>query len=231
MIVIKSVMEYLNTSVKVFDRSREFKNIVVFSKLLFLVLLSILAWINHENEYINKHPVFFVQDCLMLGLSTAIATAFLDMTRIGSVNHRHVLDMFFLFFTYHVLRELSGYFKFTSFKESNFSEIEQKEQFPLYYVVICVFGLLSICGVILAFKVHQHPIRSNSIIFPWSTFILETVIFALILAPPEILISYRHETSHSYLNTIYNSIITTSIFVIFHFVFQLGGFYSVVLKE
>ena len=124
-------------SVKRFHRSKEFKNVVVFSKLLFVFLLSILALINHDNEYINKHPRYFVEDSLMLGASSALATAFLDFVRIGSVNHRHVLDMFFLFFTYHVLRELSGYFRFVSFEESELTEMEKRKRCLYLHGTMC----------------------------------------------------------------------------------------------
>ena len=218
-------------SVKRFHRSREFKNVVVFSKLLFVFLLSILALINHDNEYIKKNPRYFVEDSLMLGTSSALATAFLDFVRIGSVNHRHVLDMFFLFFTYHVLRELSGYFKFVSFEESEMTEVEKKEKMPLFYTVLCVFGVLAIIGSILAFKVMKHPSRANSIDLSWSSFVMETIIFAIITSVPEIFIGYRHESVHTWKTLLYNSILTFGIFTVFHFMFQIGGFYSVVLTN
>ena len=54
-----------------------FERIVLGTKICTIVLLGFLAMINKNIEYIKAHPNFFIEDALLLGLSSALGALFI----------------------------------------------------------------------------------------------------------------------------------------------------------
>ena len=220
-------MEYFNSKEKVF------RAVVFTSKILITVLVGILAVINRYIDYILKHPVNLIEDSLMLATSSALAVVFVELSRLGEVRISHVIEIFFFFFTFNVLREFSGYFNFV--EDKDLTEQQEKEKDPLTVVVFVVFGILAVIGIYIAIDVHLLPTRSmfavyrdspnpNGTAFLW--FLFETIGFTLLTATAECYISARHFR--------YNTVEEKTkliagngvVFFVFHVVFQLAGVYS-----
>lgn len=220
-------MDYFNSKEKVF------RAIVFTSKILVTVLVGILALLNRYIDYIVKHPVNLIQDSLMLATSSALAAVFVEFSRLGEVRVSHVIEIFFFFFTFNVLREFSGYFNFVEDKDLN--EQQQKEKQPLTIVVFVVFGILALLGLYIAIDVHLFPKKSmfavygdgsnpNDSAFLW--FLFETIGFTLLTASPESFISARHNRFDSMYKELKMIAGNAVVFAGFHIVFQLAGIYS-----
>ena len=219
-------MEYFDTNEKVF------RAVVFSSKILITVLVGILALINQKIDYIIKNPSYLIQDSLMLSTSTILAAIFIELSRIGTVKISHMVEIFFLFFTFSVLREFGGYFNFIENRELN--KQQEKEKKPLQIVVFIVFGILALIGLLIAIIVHSIPTQSMFAVYKNSSspnksvllwFLFETIIFTILTASAECFISLRHFhfTTDEKIKLIIENII---IFAGFHVVFQLAGIYS-----
>ena len=110
-----------------------------------------------------------------------------------------MVEIFFLFFTFSVLREFGGYFNFIENRELN--KIQEKEKKPLQIVVFIVFGILALIGLLIAIIVHSIPTQSMFAVYKNSSspnesallwFLFETIIFTVLTASAECFISLRH---------------------------------------
>ena len=217
--------------------SHYFEYIVLGAKCIMIIVLCVFAIINKYMFYVIEHPDYFIQDAMYLGLSSALGAMFVSYVRTGNISYQGGFIVFLFFFMYSVLREMSGYFAFLS--NTNLTP-EQKKQRDNNFIKIPVFALIFIvCGlcIFLAIIVREVPDRNTFKNMPsmnvWGQFALETIVFTLITASVEIYIDYRHNNEKGKIdNTEFakSVLMTVSLFVVAHVLFQFGGLYDLFFK-
>jgi hypothetical protein len=208
-----------------------FALIVVLFKLLGTFLAAIVALINHKIDYIVKYPNNLVQDALMLSTSVIISVVLIELLRIGTVRISHITQLFFLIFTFSVLRELSGYFDFVENK--NLNEQQQKQRKPLFIMVGIIFGSMIIFGSLIALNNFIIPVKNMFNVYnttskqpAWPLFLLETIGVVLLSVPAEVFITLRH---HDIDNKVLLIAVTSLSIALFHVGCQLSGVYSLLI--
>ena len=172
-----------------------FERIVLGTKICAIVLLGFLAMMNKKTQYIMVHPNFFIEDALLLGLSSALGALFIGKLRTGKYGLEGAFLTFLFFFMYSVLREMSGYFNFM--RNTELTEKEKKLKHNYSMLLKLIVACVSIACVVLIFMIRKFP---DSKTYKYLTkhtmlmFFLETVVFTLITAIPEDIIDKRHES-------------------------------------
>lgn len=194
-----------------------FSAAVVFAKFSVLIFLMILSFMNGHNQYISRRPHHFVRDSFATGMATAVAVAIIAMIR-GRPDT--ILNLtftaFFLFFTFNVIRELSG--MNTLSKPELLSPEESKQVNLLKWPVVSV--VLTFCVFITLVSLRSgisHPMGA-------SILVLEAVIFAVLAAVSEGYVAKNHEESKVAIArvTVANFVLVIGV----HLVLQWGGFYE-----
>ena len=213
------------------DKESMFVRIVLGTKFVAILCLVVLSLINRNVQYIERNPLYFIQDALMLGLSSALGTLLIGKVRTGHYEFEGAFMTFLLFFMYSVLRELSGYFNLIK-KGSKLTKTEDKIKKQYSILVTGVLGVILIACGVLVFTIKRYPDRytyhyltNNSMLM----FAIETVVFALITGVPEDIIDQRHETEHHHHHgSIVQSVLMSAVL---HIAFQFGGLYHMFFKQ
>lgn len=202
--------------------SRVFEGGVYVSKFLILVLLLILSYINCYTNFISNNPRYFLNECIVMGLSVAIAFVFVAFMRYQSFSTmmNTLFIVFLLFFIFNVLMEFSG-MNNASTNGIN-QEVDLLFQNKVKYLLIPL-GLIFIILLILALQVRDNNFNGR-----WSNLsqlILEACVVGIGTVIPTIMISL--DRGENNITTL--SLIVIETFVLFasiHFILQEGGFYS-----
>jgi len=191
-----------------------FYNVIKFGKFALLTALLILSFVNGHKDYINENPRKFMWDCLSVGGTSAIAIAIIAYMRGQSQLIPSLAFLtFFLFFTYNVLRELSGFNAITGGGET--TQGEGKEQAILTKPVITVGAGLAGFMVVLALGAHRmHPQGFMALI-------KEAIVFGAFTAMGEGVLAKNH--GYAVGKAVGGNFV---LFFFAHIILQLGGFYD-----
>lgn len=205
------------------DTRDAFVKTIVGSKLGLIVLFIIFSIVNGHKEYVEKNPRKFMIDSIVIGVSGALAAAFMCFTRGRTdlwVNQAFIAMLFFFFF--HVTREFAGYFAITNEKER--TENEDKQIKVLKKPVMIITGIVVAIAVFLVIYNHDTPNYSKGIFSSngtYSAFAIELIITTLIFTIGESIVSFNHNelTPISILQSLL-------IYGGGHILLQFGGFYA-----
>lgn len=204
--------------------SSAFYNVVKYGKFAVLGGLLILAFINGHKEYVADNPRKFMWDSFLMGLTSALAIAYVAKTR-GRTDLIPNLAFiaFFLFFAYNVVRELSGLNAAATAGEEKLSQGETLQARvlarPLYYTFLTVGGLM----FLLAATAHRgHPMG-------FTPLVMEGLVFGGLAALGEAVIAMNHaETAPEIARA---TGLTFVFFFVAHLLLQFGGFYDHVFSS
>lgn len=204
--------------------SSAFYNVVKYGKFAVLGGLLILAFINGHKEYVADNPRKFMWDSFLMGLTSALAVAYVAKTR-GRTDLIPNLAFiaFFLFFAYNVVRELSGLNAAATTGDEKLSQGETLQARvlarPVYYTFLAVGGLM----FLLAATAHRgHPLGFKPLV-------MEGLVFGGLAALGEAVIAWNHsETAPEIAQA---TGITFVLFFFAHLLLQFGGFYDHVFSS
>lgn len=189
-----------------------FSGIIVYGKFILLAFLLILSFINGHKEYIEKNPRKFMWDSFIVGLSSAVAVAAIAQLRgVPEIIPNVSFISFFLFFSYNVFRELSGFNAVTD--SSKLTQGEQKQvdtlQFPI--MIIAGISILALTGLALVKRV-PHPQGFNALM-------IESLIFGGLTGIAEAIVASNHHE-----NPFKAGGVNFIFFFVGYIVMQYGGF-------
>jgi hypothetical protein len=191
-----------------------FYSVIKYGKFALLTALLVLSFINGHRDYINENPRKFMWDCLAVGGTSAIGISIIAMMRDRKdliVNLAFIT--FFLFFTYNVLRELSGFNAITG--GGALTQAESKEQQILTQPVMTVGAGIIGFMIVLALAAHVgHPQGMGALL-------KEACVLGLFTAIGEGVLAQNH--GYPVANAIGGNFV---LFFLAHIFMQLGGFYD-----
>jgi hypothetical protein len=191
-----------------------FYSVIKYGKFALLTALLVLSFINGHRDYINENPRKFMWDCLAVGGTSAIAISIVAMMR----DHKELIVnlafiTFFLFFTYNVLRELSGFNAITG--GGALTQIESKEQQILTQPVMTAGAGMIGFMIVLALASHVgHPQGMGALL-------KEACVLGLFTAIGEGILARNH--GYPVAVAVGGNFV---IFFLAHIFMQLGGFYD-----
>jgi hypothetical protein len=189
------------------------------SKIGFVVLLVILAFINGYTGYISSHPKLFAYNSVMLPFMTSLATLFMAWNRnSGDVLSKVFIVFLFLFFI-QVFSELSGFYAYTGHEDVKPGELKNLSSTPLVmsgFVSFCI----SVFFLVLALNINQ-PYPAGAKV----PFFLETIVFVMLTTFGEFSVLYNHGvvSSGGVSATILSNVL---FFTATQIILQKGGFYE-----
>lgn len=200
---------------------RNFTKSVVAGKLLFTLLLLVFSIVNGYKDYVQENPRLFITDSTITAVSGAIVAVYMCLNRNRPdvlLQHAFVAGLFF--FVFHVCREFSGYFAFTTDGGLNKTQnMSKQERFFKSKPFLILLGILTLVFTMIAFTIRDSP--NNSL-----KFLVETLIVASIFTASDSIVLKNHDvlTSHKIAETFV-------LFSLGHILLQYGGFYSVLYSR
>lgn len=220
------------------DRSAHiFEYGVIASKLILLITLLVVSFVNADVEFISEYPKEFLGEAIVVGGTTAIATAVIGLGRFAS--KATILNAMFIaflvFFIFHILMEFSGMNYEESEHESNLSDedkAKQKEKVKnvqiTSYVTGIVLSLIALTMVPLALRVWDFEnFGVNQ--YATSKYLIEMVSFGFLSGIPIYMISKNRGASDKAAWKHSGSIMGS--FGLLYLGLQAGGFYSGIFGE
>ena len=194
-----------------------FYSLIKYGKFALLTLLLLFAFINGHKRYIEDNPRKFVWDSFLVGITSALGISAIAMMRgYGDLIPNLAFIAFFLFFTYNVFRELSGFNSITSDEELTQNEAKQKRAFKIPALVF--FLLAVVAGVtIAAFARVGHPTGFVDLL-------KEAAVFGFLTAIGEIIVAANHGEHASAIAVA--GFGNFGLFFLAHIIMQWGGFYT-----
>ena len=193
----------------------QFSTTIVIGKFLLLIFLLILSFINGHKEYIQYNPRKFMWDSFTVGISSALAVAIIAQMRgVPEIIPNVAFISFFLFFSYNVFRELSGFNVVTDSGKLTQGESRQVRLFSVPFAILALTTLA--CLVVMATMARvAHPYGLGQLL-------IESVIFGGFTGLAEIVVAKNHgeTTMHSIQVGGLNFMMFTLGFILL----QYGGF-------
>jgi hypothetical protein len=191
-----------------------FYSVIKYGKFALLTALLVLSFINGHKDYISENPRKFMWDCLAVGGTSAIGISIIAYMRGRSdliVNLAFIT--FFLFFTYNVLRELSGFNAITG--GGALTQGESNETQALTKPIMTFGAGMAGFMVVLAFAAHVgHPSGMMALV-------KEACVLGLFTAIGEGVLAKNH--SYPLGPAIGGNF---AMFFFAHIIMQFGGFYD-----
>jgi hypothetical protein len=194
-----------------------FYTLIKYGKFALLTLLLLGAFVNGHKKYIADNPRKFMWDSFLVGLTSALGiSAIAAMRGYADLIPNLAFICFFLFFTYNVFRELSGFNSLTADEDLTQNEAAQKRK--LKYPALAFFGFAVVAGLtIAAFARVGHPDGMGALL-------KEATIFGILTAIGEIIVAVNHG-EHSK-EIAMAGLGNFGMFFLAHIVMQWGGFYT-----
>lgn len=199
------------------DWEERFVSTIKFGKFALLALLLVGGFVNGHKSYIEENPRKFMWDSFAVGSLSAAAIVLIAMMR-GRPDLAINLGFisFFLFFTYNVFRELSGFNDV--FESEKLTQGEAKQTKTLKWPILGIFLTGSIVLGYMAFKASvPHPMGRGSLF-------IEAAILGIFTAVSEVIVARNHGVHFDGL--VVAGISNFIMFAVAHLVLQWGGFYS-----
>lgn len=201
----------------------KFKKLMQVCQLAFIALLFILTYNNDNYKYVSENPKFFITNCLVVGISGAVASAFICWNRSHKKIIKNAFIAFLFFFMLQVVREFSGSYSFD--EETSTPQTPGHQRGKTMYNLAKLFVILiGLVFIYYAFKIRES-VPYNLKIGGNYSFIIETLIFAVIMAIAEIVVGLTHYQSGE---TIFKKVLiyTLVFYIITSVVLQYGGYHT-----
>jgi len=200
-----------------------FEKMAVGGKAFLILGLLTLALLNGNTSYVQKEPRKFMIDSIATGIFGGLAGVFLAYTRgRGDLALPHFLFGLLLFFLYNVAREFAGYFTVFGSEPKTAGEAKEMKliKWPMIAVIFLGFGI----ACFLAYRAQVPADYSDGFLRsfrPRTAFILETVLFAMIISSGEIIVTKNHGDP-----VVVAGLMSFFMFSVAHIMLQNGGFYE-----
>ena len=194
------------------------------SKIVLIILLMILSFVNADVSFIKEKPRMFMFESVVVGLSAGVPFTYIALNRGKELGDAISLGVtaFLIFFLFHVVMEFSGQ-NHTMIDKATLTTAEQKQQAVVEKVTKLkatkwIIGAVIVFMIILALTVHDVSIG-------FSTMMKEAFVMALCGALPTIMIARDRDEKDG-------KKIAVDFFTYFgaffagHVALQMGGFYT-----
>jgi len=194
------------------------------SKIVLIILLMILSFVNADVSFIKDNPRMFLSEAVVVGLSAGVPFTYIALNRGKELGDAVSLGVtaFLVFFLFHVVMEFSGQNQ-AMIDKSQLTKTEQKQQAVVEKVTKLkatkwIIGAVVVLMVLLALVVHDVDIGV-------STMLKEALVMATCGALPTIMIARDRDEKDG-------KKIATDFFTYFgmffagHIALQMGGFYT-----
>lgn len=214
--------------------SHRFEHGVLISKFIVLVVLLVVSFVNANVEFIAKEPQKFLGEAMLVGTTTAVATAVIGLTRLASWSTilNAMLLAFMVFFIFHILMEFSGMNGLMVVDETTLTEEQRAERALIEsnikitaQVVGSVFALIGTGMLYMVYQVRDFKnFRTAKLSYLW-----EALIFAALSAMP----SYLIDTNRGYKSDEagLNLSKMVAMYGSGYLMLQAGGFFSNIFGE
>lgn len=200
--------------------SQYFNNTIIVGKFFILIFMLVLSFVNGYTTYINRNPQGFLGDNIAVGLSSALAIAFIAYMRgrrdlIPSM----IFVTFMLFFVFNVLREISGINAINEDDTATDTEKKEKEILTWPAVGLAILSVLVLGGLAFFARVP----------YPFKRLFIESVVFAGLCATAEGVVASNHNKST---NEILQTVgVNFVLFFIINLILQYGGLYRRIFQQ
>lgn len=209
----------MNISAKGFDA------ILLVTKLVVVVTLLALSYVNTNTEFIQKEPKKFLNECIIIGAAAALSIFIIFLSRAGMGHLLGGLSIsftaFLLFFVLNLLSEYSGLNQVMSSPDK--ADEKVKGQFDKYKKQALIAGAV-IGGLLLFLAVI---VRSGEPPFTWGQIFMEGLLFGSINAGAMTYAAKNRGDSDKKIGTMFAAS-TVGLFG-FHLLLQGGGFYRSII--
>lgn len=214
--------------------SHRFEHGVLISKFIVLIVLLVVSFVNANVEFIAKEPQKFLGEAMLVGTTTAAATAFIGATRVAnwSTILNAMLLAFLIFFIFHILMEFSGMNGLMVVDDTTLTNEQRAERALIEsnikmtaQVVGSVFVLIGTGMMYMAYHVWDFKnFRAAKLSYLW-----EALIFAAFSAMP----SYVIDTNRGYKSAEagMNLAKMMGMYGSGYLMLQAGGFFSNIFGE
>lgn len=192
-----------------------FTNIILYGKFFVLAFLLILSFINGHKEYIEKNPRKFMWDGFIVGLSSALSVALIAyMRNVPEIIPNITFVSFFLFFTYNVFRELSGFNVITDPEKLTQGESKQVKFLSVPFSILAL-TMLGVLFILAAMSRVPHP-------YGFGYLLAEAVVFGGLTGLAEIVVSKNH--GETFEHSVEIGVLNFIAFGLGYILLQFGGF-------
>ena len=201
-----------------------FETGVFASKIILIILLLILSFVNADVSFVQKKPRMFLFESVVVGLSAGVPFTYIALNRGKEIGDAISLGVtaFLIFFLFHVVMEFSGQNQAMIDKEK-LTTTEQKQQAVVEKVTKLkatkwIIGAVIVVMILLALTVHDVSIGVG-------TMLKEALLMATCGALPTVMIAKDRDEKDG-------KKIAIDFFTYFgaffagHVALQMGGFYT-----
>jgi hypothetical protein len=194
-----------------------FFSLIKYGKFGLLTILLILAFINGHKSYIQDNPRKFMWDSFFVGALSAVGISIIAMMRgYSDLIPNLAFVSFFLFFTYNVFRELSGFNAISD--EKSLTQGESEEIKVLSKPIMIIVAIVAVIGIGLSGFAHvPHPTGFGALL-------TEAGIFGFFTALSEVIVAVNHGEHASAVALVGAG--NFALFALGHMLLQWGGFYG-----
>jgi pilus assembly protein TadC len=190
-----------------------FERVLLTGKISLIVALLALCFVNGNNSYVSKNPKKFMGDCVVSGLSGAVAFSIIAYMRDKTyLLPGLAISSFLLLFVFNVLCEFSGF-------NSNTSQMTDQEKKELKFgkipIAVCMFVGL---GLLTYFAYTANvPLEGSNLL-------AEAAVFGILSGLAQAFISATHGGGVAMSAGV--GVAMTLFFALLHVAMQKGGFYE-----
>jgi hypothetical protein len=218
---------------------------ILFLKLVFVIVLVISSFVNHDTKFITKHTTMFIVESIIFIMLGTLSFFIMAMFRDKSFSFLTYVFVMMFYLMLHVLFQISGMYtgffskpqKKTECKDDTF--IVKHAKTILMYTLGLFIGLYSIYIMFIMSYVYDIPDYVKNSSYGYLKFIVEMLIFgilnSIIFYPVAIDRQYTKDPMHNIIkgieeNTFGLSGVLVSIgqMCLLHIVLQYTGFYRTI---
>ena len=194
------------------------------SKIVLIILLLILSFVNADVSFVKTKPRMFLFESVVVGLSAGVPFTYIALNRGKELGDAISLGVtaFLIFFLFHVVMEFSGQ-NHAMIDNSTLTTAEQNQQAVVEKVTKLkatkwIIGAIIVCMVLLALAVHDVDIGVG-------TMMKEALLMATCGALPTIMIA-RDRDEKDGKKIALDFFTYFGMFFAGHIALQMGGFYT-----
>lgn len=203
---------------------KAFETGVFGSKIVLIILLMVLSFVNADVSFIKEKPRMFLFESVVVGLSAGVPFTYIALNRGKDFGDAASLGVtaFLIFFLFHVVMEFSGQNQ-AMIDKTQLTTAEQKQQAVVEKVTKLkatkwIIGAVIVTMILLALTVHDVDIGVG-------TMMKEALVMAICGALPTIMIARDRDEKDGKKIAI-DFFTYFGMFFAGHIALQMGGFYT-----
>lgn len=214
---------------KIFKSSQEviFERSVLFAKILFIMILIILSYVNADVSYVKTYPKRFLNESIATGAMTIPPLIIMSMFRKNfdlQILINTAFLLFLIFFIFNVLKEFSGLNNHNYKGDSNDSAVKKVLNDSImsdWFYSLSGISLFAL--ILLSMQVRDFDIKKNGV-----KHFVEFLSFSVFNSIPILLINYNRNNLEIANSEFYKAF---GIFGSLYIVLQGGGFFKNTIGE